>query len=194
MKIVFGPDELDGKRARARSRLSDDQWYLQGIRQPWELYLFTPLPVPVQAENTDHGREAFLGSLQQIIPFSQKIGSPFTETFLLSKFILSNTLPGGHFDEAHESNIVAALQQNGFSQYALETFRNTFSYIKDFHRLQWPAESILGLCALSLSNVFGGMGSWNDMDPGEDGEVYQRVSADLFEAIRKYFAELISVP
>jgi 5-carboxymethyl-2-hydroxymuconate isomerase len=43
-----------------------------------------------------------------------------------------------------------------------------------------------------MADVFGGMGSWNDIDPGEDAETYQRLSAELFEVMKRYFAALLS--
>lgn len=35
-----------------------------------------------------------------------------------------------------------------------------------------------------MADVFGGMGSWNDLDPGDDGLEYQRLPADLFETMK----------
>lgn len=189
------PNELENKRARARSRLSSTQWYLQGIQQPWEMYVFTPVEMLSGAspERTAAVKEQFIDSLQQIAAFAKKIDSPFAEAFQVSEFLLTHDLPSGDFDEEHEKSIVTVLQKKGFSDQAIQAFQNNFSYTKDLHLLQWPAERIFGLCAVSLADVFGGMGSWNDVYPGEDQETYQQLSARLFESMKRYFAVVISV-
>ena len=48
--------------------------------------------------------------------------------------------------------------------------------------------------AVSLADVFGGMGSWNDQwFDGPDQEVFEEVSAALFRSLNRYFESLVSV-
>lgn len=189
----IGPDELDGKRAQARSRLSDGkQYYLQSNQQPWELYLFTPMPatgvLPVESGDL---KSHFLSVLKQIAVLAEKMQTPFAEAFTSALFLSGVNVPDGNFNEEHENHIVAAMQEKGFSDQAGHVFSNHFSYMKDLHLLGWSSERIFSLCAISMADVFGGMGSWNDLDPGEDALEYQRLSADLFETMKRYFATLI---
>lgn len=191
----IGPDELDGKRAQARSRLSGgNQYYLQSNQQPWELYLFTQVTDPgVSPAETSNVKPHFISVLKQISALALKMQTPFAEAFSSAVFLSGNDLPEGDFNEEHENRIAAAMQEKGFSDQAVHVFRNHFSYMKDLHLLGWSSGKIFGLCAISMADVFGGMGSWNDLDPGDDGLEYQRLSADLFETMKRYFATIIGM-
>lgn len=192
----IGPNELGGKRARARSRLSGgDQYYLASIQQPWQLYLFTPVAntsVTPSATTQSEIQSHFVSTLKQTAALAKRMQTAYEEAFSLAEWLLSAEVPAGNFDEAHESAIVAAMTQKGFSEQATFVFKDHFSYMRELSLLQWSHEKIAGLCAISMADVFGGMGSWNDLDPGEEGVEYQRLSADLFETMKRYFAAVLS--
>jgi hypothetical protein len=189
----FGPDEMDGKRARARSALNSKQWYLQSIQQPWEMYVFTPVLVPAEQPQPSHQlKQQFISLLKEIAVLANKIQSPFAEAFMTSEFLLTQAWPAGKFDDDHENSIAGLLEAKGFSEQAVQVFKNTFSYTRDLNLLQFSPEKIFDLCAVSMADVFGGMGSWNDIDPGEDAAAYERLSGTLFETIKRFFAALLS--
>lgn len=187
----IGPDELDGKRARARSKLSGGkQYYLQSNQQPWELYLFAPVEAAKvsTSETAADVKKHFISTLKQIAALATKMETPFAEAFLSAEFLLGDKIPSGDFSEEHENQIADIMQQKGFSDQALDIFKRNFSYARDQRLLGWTNEQIMSICAISMADVFGGMGSWNDMNPGDDALEYDRLSSDLFQSMKQYFA------
>ncbi|SEU38012.1 hypothetical protein [Stigmatella erecta] len=197
LKAHFGPDALEKKRAKARGRLSGgEQWRLQDNPQPWQLLFFEEVPGAGPTEPPGEAAQAkarFQEALRAIEAFAARLDFPFAEAFRLGRALLEQDFPRGDFDAAHGQRALEALQAKGFSERAQENFQEVFSFAEDLRILRWPAERILGFLAASVSDVFGGMGSWNDLPLDEaDGEENERLSAELFRSMKDYAAVLQS--
>jgi len=191
----FGPDALDAERARIRARINSNQWYLEGTRSPWELYVFafagevSEEPEPSEKQSW---LEAFRKALDAAQGFALQIGSPFAEAFRLGGFVLDADFPAaGGFDAVHEAAVRTALQNAGFSDNAQEIFLRSFWLGEELTLLQWSPGRIRGLIALDVTDVFGGMGSWNDVGPDGDNDTYQRITDELFRSRENFFSEIL---
>jgi len=189
VKECFGPDELEEKRARARSK--GDKWYLTANQNPWELYFFEEVPNPssVKAPRELLGiKKEYQNILKEASVFAEKIQSGFQEAFGLGACLLSeNNLPDGNFDEGHWSDLAAALKEKGFTDIALNNLQPVFYIGHDFKKFGWSSSKIYGLCAFGISDVFGGMGSWNDIYAGDEQDKYQKISQTLFTTMKEFF-------
>jgi hypothetical protein len=191
----FGPDEVEAQRARVRSLMNKDQWFLEGNKNPWELYLFESIPGTLLPESEDAKiKTKFRKALTKIARFAASINSPFEEAFLLADFLLSKEMPAGEYDERHWDKIEGVLKKKKFSDVAVENLRQSLSYAEDWTKFSWSAEMINGLLAVSIADVFGGMGSWNDIYIEKEINAYHQVSCQTFEMLRKYFTSLLSQP
>jgi hypothetical protein len=193
---TFGPDEIEEKRAQARGR-TGDYWLLQGNKDSWELYFFELLPDDLKIEvptSLGEARENFSNHLKEAAAFAAKIDSPFGEAFLLGSYFLNDEVPAGNFDQVHFDIISKDLKKKGFSDIARENIGDLIFYGDTMKKLNWPAAKISGLFAVSISDVFGGMGSWNDVyvEDEADNNTYQEISAELFSSQRNYLAALLS--
>ncbi len=197
LKEFFGPDELENKRIQARSRISDVQWYLQSIREPWEMYIFQAIPsLPTKGKtfSLEESSRQLSDALSEITAFAQTINSPFAEAFSLSHYFLTGPIPEGSFDEEHLTLILQALEEKGFSERARENFKNSFYFSEELLMLGWSVKALYGFFAHKLANVFGGMGSWNDsyMESEADQEKFYNVSETTFKFLNIHFATLLS--
>jgi hypothetical protein len=197
LKACFGPDELEKKRAKARTRLSGgEQWQLQDNRQPWQLVFFEQIPGEGPTEPPGDAAPAkarFQEALQAIEAFATRLDFPFAEAFRLGRFLLGPSFPSGAFDAAHAQRAVEALAAQGFSERAQENFQELFPFSEDLKVLRWSEERIRGFLAASVSDVFGGMGSWNDLPlDGAEAEEHGRLSGELFRSMKDYTAALQS--
>jgi hypothetical protein len=195
LKNFFGPNEMEEKRAQARSRMGKEEWFIQSNKNPWELYFFERLEACLPLENSkpDEGaKNDFDKVLKEITTFAEKIQSPFAEAFLLAHYCFGAEIPRGNFDQKHLAGIKASMNKKKFSQRAIQNFENVFYYSEDMLKMNWDPERIYGLWAVSISDVFGGMGSWNDQYVESEQETYQRLSSELFSAMKNYFAVLLS--
>jgi hypothetical protein len=193
---AFGPDEIEEKRAQARGK-TGGHWLLQANKDPWELYFFELLPEDDRLEEIitlDDAMKHFSEALQNAAAFAARIDSPFKEAFLLGNYFLNAEMPAGNFDQAHFSAISNDLKKKGFSEMARENIGGLIFYGENMKKLGWLPAKISGLLAVSISDVFGGMGSWNDIYPedGDDNEAYQKISSELFTSLKNYFAVLLS--
>lgn len=187
---IFGPNEEDRKRANARSKGEKDRWSLQSTKQPWEYYAFRELDVDRLAADPDatETRLAFEKALREIQAFAKEIGSPFEGAFLLALFILHDLKT---FDpEQVEKQLLA----NNSSEHAVDVMKRQLWMAEQFGNLGFSNDQIKGLMALSVADVFGGMGSWNDQYVENDYERYQAVSAKLYQVMKDYSAVIISSP
>jgi hypothetical protein len=190
----FGPDEAEQKRISARFKANNNSKNLEVTRQPWEYYQFT------QIENIQHAQQPSVSDTQKILmealedirAFAAVIQSPYEEAFRLSLFILTTPLPAGLYNEEHVHLLTEKLQAAGFSERAAENFRHASWMGGFFKSLQWNDTRIQNMLAISIADVFGGMGSWNDQYVEQDQDRYHTVSAALFEALRKHLASLLS--
>jgi hypothetical protein len=190
----FGPDEAEQKRISARFKASSNSRNLEVTTQPWEYYQF------MQIESIQHAQqpsvtdtqEKVIEALEDIRAFAAVIQSPYEEAFRLSLFVLTTPLPAGLYNEEHIHLLIEKLQAAGFSERAVENFRNA-SWIGGLLKsLQWNDTRIQNMLAINVADVFGGMGSWNDQYVEHEQDKYLTVSAALFEALRKHLASLLS--
>ncbi|WP_018341490.1 hypothetical protein [Cytophaga aurantiaca] len=194
LKDVFGPDKTEYDKALARGN-SKDRWYLKSNETPWEVSFFEPLTITTLLEskgNVEVVKKEFSQALSEIEQFAKKIQSPFEEAFRFANYFLIETVPEGNFDAAHLEVISKDLTTKGFSERSLEVLKNNFLYLEEWYKLNYDRETILGLFAVKNANQFGGMGSWNDQYVEEDPETYEKVSAETFSAMKKYFVVLLS--
>ena len=193
---VFGPDEMEEKRAQARGR-TFDHWILRPYKDPWELYFFELLPENIKVEepiSLDEAEKSFSNALQQAANFAAEIDSTFREAFLLGSHFLKDEFIPGNFDKAHFKSISKDLKKKEFSKIALKNTASLISYAETMNVLSWPVKKISGLLAASISDVFGGMGLWNDiyLENETHNEKYLKVSAELFISQRNYLAALLT--
>jgi len=196
LQDAFGPNELEQKKAQARSSMGGDQWFLVSNKETWELYILAELDGLAQQEPTTTYQESlenYKAALKTIEAFAKQINSPFAEAFGIALYLLQNNVPQGKFDKGHLKVLLSDLKKQGFSAQAQKNFADSFNYYtQDIELMQLPQEYALGLLSLSVADVFGGMGSWNDMymETEEEQEIYQRTSAELYSAIRDYYRAL----
>jgi len=193
LRECFGPDEIDQKRAAARSKGSGGGWLLEGNRNNWEYYEFLEIKGAgeVDIKPTEHARAAFIKALEEARSFAESMQSPFEEAFRLSLYVLSDHQPAASYSQ-ESAGPGGRLASAGFSQQALAVITNADWLITGFASLGWDDQHIKDLLALSISDVFGGMGSWNDQYFEDEQERYTTVSANLFEALRRQFAAVLS--
>jgi hypothetical protein len=196
LQYCFGPDEIEEKRAQARSRMVD-HWFLQSNSEPWELHYFELLPQEIKPDLAGDIRTLkaqFSKSLKDAADFAKKINSPFKEAFSLGSYFLQAKVPERDFNEDDMKLISKDLQKKGFSEIAIENSAEIMSIGKNTRILNFENWKIYSLFALSISDVFGGMGSWNDIHPEspEEYEAYERISSELFLSRKNYLAALLS--
>ncbi len=67
------------------------------------------------------------------------------------------------------------------------------SILKQFEKLGAEPVRLAKLLVCEVSDVFGGMGSWNDQHvPSEYYEKYSKISHKFYSTLKRYRAELIS--
>ncbi len=185
---AFGPNEEDQKRAAARSKGEKDRWSLQPTQQSWEYYAFREIEygVEVQSPDSSQVQAAFIKPLAAIKLFAGEIQSPFEEAFALVLFMVNDS------KSLTANEIEQQIKASGFSERAVEVLRDKIWMAEQFSELGFTIDQIKGLIAISVADVFGGMGSWNDQYVEGDQERYQTVSAHMFEALKNYFASVLS--
>ena len=190
----FAPDDLELKRAAARSKSENDRWVPESKKQYWEYYEFEQIKeaLPPDIPGADMARKKFIAALEAIKTLAAKIKSPFEESFKLSLFILETKQPGEKYNGEYFELLAANLISGGFSEHAAGKLREVQWIGELFKMLGWRKEDIDGMLAITFADVFGGMGSWNDQQTEQDYEKYQEISATLYSALRSYFASLLS--
>lgn len=184
---AFGPNEEDQKRAAARSKGEKDRWSLQPTEQPWEYYAFRELDYGIDIQGSaEQAQPVFINALKDIRDFARNIQSPFEEAFSLALFMITDA------KDLVPERLELQLKASGFSERAVEVLKDQFWIAEQFQDLGFTASEIKGMMAISLADVFGGMGSWNDQYVEGDQERYQVVSARMFPALKDYFASVIS--
>ena len=193
IKEAFSPSDKEYDKAVERGM--SNRWYLQSNKKAWEFYLFEPVAITMQLDSKEvfeQSKQAFLKALSDIELFAHKINSPLEEAFRLSHYFLSDEVPNGDFNENHLSEIVKDIISKGFLFVFVEIVNNNFFYIEEWNKMKYNRNSICGLFALTVSDVFGGMGSWNDQYVDEYPEEFERISSQTFMARKKYFIALMS--
>ncbi len=101
----------------------------------------------------------FIAILERAETFAESSNSIFREHFRLAHFILIS-------DEFNFRLSVkeagALLHSYGFSDFAEDMCRRIFEDIQSDEELLYSEEQKKALLAYELTNIFGGMGSWND--------------------------------
>ncbi|MCP3101056.1 hypothetical protein LZ198_19455 [Myxococcus sp. K15C18031901] len=164
----------------------------------YQLYLFSALTMarsPALPRPTTDARVEFLASLGDVADFAERKGSPFAEAFRLARFCLENT--GFRLQDYGPSRVGAvreALRSEGFSERAWEVFERRASLVTLFQVFPSSEERLRGLLACSVADVFGGMGSWNDefFETDDDQAWYERVTQQLFRALREFFVTMVN--
>ncbi|MCD9015408.1 hypothetical protein [Parachryseolinea silvisoli] len=188
----FGPDEEEQKRAAARSN-DKDRWNLQSTQNPWEHYAFRPVenaPAFTAAALADT-EKTFVQALEAIHQFATRIDSPFQDLFRINLRLMQMPLPAGSFGVAQVEQLAGQLSQAEFPQEVVESVRLSAWVVAFCTELSWDAARSRGMLAVKFADVFGGMGSWNDQYIEEDHETFQKVSSELFEALKRYLASLL---
>ena len=149
---------------------------------PFTLYLFEQVngidePPPAR----EPVRSEYLAALKQCEAFARKVESPFFEAFKLATWILES--------DGNTEGVTAAAAGEGFSERAQSILKSEAGpLVGDFRLLGWPEQRLRALLSFSIADVFGGMGSWNDMVfDGEDQARYQEVTEKLYAVHRSFF-------
>ncbi|WP_434391313.1 hypothetical protein [Melittangium boletus] len=145
----------------------------------------TPVPSP-GAE-----REAFVIALREAQAFAQKEQSPFAEAFKLARFVLETDawrLSDERLSDERVEVLRAAVVAAGFSDHASEILGRKLRLLTHFEQFHPAEDTLRGLLACALADVFGGMGSWNDQyfETPEAQATYEQVSARLHAALRAF--------
>lgn len=153
---------------RARYLPDSERLSLASNEDGWECWVL--VDCGAAPANTDapplKGAVALLGrELEAIHAFAIKIESPFAQAFDLARRVLRDDLKD--LNERQQSVLA-----------------DKKALLADFEALGMKPEIVRALLAADIANVFGGMGSWNDIGfDGEDGITHERLSGQLFAAI-----------
>lgn len=127
-------------------------------------------------------RQQFLAALIAIRNFDRRVNSPFAANFDFARHLADN---------ATEQSFASLLARG--SGYPSEYWDRAQQVLGLFEAIRCSPPCVLGLAAISVANVFGGMGSWNDQGfDGADERLYHDLSASLFTALNRYFEALAS--
>ncbi|RYY56570.1 MAG: hypothetical protein EOO09_05930 [Chitinophagaceae bacterium] len=194
LRDAFGPDETDQKRASARSKDASRVYSLSNNGQPWEYYQFEELEgiSALPDLNVRDAKTDFSVSLEKICVLAAKMNSPYEEAFGLALFLAGETPEESTYTDSMVEATAGRLAASGFSERAVENFRANTWMTQSYSTLGWNAYRISQLMALSTADVFGGMGSWNDEYAENDQALYEQLSAELFRALRNYFAVVVA--
>jgi hypothetical protein len=171
----------------------------QGLRlvenpQPYTLFLFVPVKVPDGSgvpEAATSTRSDFLSALHEIEEFARSVDSPFFEAFRLAAWVLETETAVLGREPAED--FAASPGREGFSGRALSVLTEEASLVAvDFRPLGWSEERLLSLLSCSIADVFGGMGSWNDLGfSGDEQGTYERLTERMYRALRDFFVSAV---
>lgn len=200
------PAPLRGCVRPAFSRDEDPGWIpgkevlrLQSNPDVYQMYLFHELatgPAPVSAgPSWDDARRGFTEALRAAGDFATAQGSNFADAFKLALFALEGQAP--RYDALSPERVpdyVDAVKAAGFDERPVEVFEGKLNSLGLLLPLGWPEAKLRGLLAYLLSDVFGGMGSWNDQyfETPEAQQQFDGVSARLFEARSAFFVAMLN--
>lgn len=137
----------------------------------------------------------YLESLAQLLDsgekFAEKHHRTFREVFRLSHFVLQSKELSFELDEAAAGGIVHSY---GFSDDAEDNFRCLWDSLKE-HPNEWTSDQKKLYLVYSLTDIFGGMGSWNDASNFKSPEVRKEYAAITEELInvRKKISQLLDL-
>ena len=149
----------------------------------------TGTPPAMQRAPAASRRDDYRAALREIETFARSVETPFFEAFRLAGWVLGtdactfSTLK----PEEHEE-LAAALATDGFSETARRILKDEVRLINDFARIGWAEARLRALLSCSIADVFGGMGSWNDLAfDGEQQRIYEAATQKLYGALRGFF-------
>ncbi|GEL70118.1 hypothetical protein MVI01_19020 [Myxococcus virescens] len=172
---------------------------LQSNPDVYQMYLFHELaagPAPVsERPSWDEARRGFTKALREAVAFSAAQGSNFADAFKLALFALEGQAP--RYDELSPERVpdyLEAVKAAGFDGRPVQVFEDRLGSLGLFQSLGMSEEKLRGLLAYLLSDVFGGMGSWNDQyfETPEAQQQYDAVSARLFGERSAFFVATLN--
>jgi len=198
-KGLWGPSVQDRLRAQWRGKISATGYFFAPEENPWQYFKFTKIPkascevlfasassalTPAQVEGD---LMIFLDELQKIEAFAKKAKSPFAEAFRLASVLWKQDLPKGDLSESHQELVQKWADANAFQGKAIKVIFSLLDMHCNLQDLEIEASQLRQWLALRVSNVFGGMGSWNDQnfETHELQSEYEEVSKNFFRAHQK---------
>lgn len=188
---LFGPDDDERRRIRLRSGWGR-RWLPLPSEAPRRTYLLEthPLPhsfVPPPAA-TLHSRAigGLMDALMSIADFARREVPPWTVPFETARALLAGVdarspLEPGLRDPG-EAIFVQALMARGLDAGSAALLADEARRLEKLFALRRD-QGVLVLLAVSLADVFGGMGSWNDIGAAMYHPDYGRVSAALYDSL-----------
>ncbi|WP_426754821.1 hypothetical protein [Myxococcus sp. Y35] len=193
IRPVFSPEELAG-RIPGKELLR-----LQSNPDVYQMFLFQELgrgPAPVPAGPAwDDARRDFIEALREASRFATEQGSSFADAFKLALFALEGQAPRyGDLSPERMPAYLEAAKAAGFDAWPVEVFERKLGSMALFLPLGLSEAKLRGLLAYLLSDVFGGMGSWNDQyfETPEAQQQYDAISARLYGALSAFFVATLN--
>ena len=88
-------------------------------------------------------------------------------------------------DHSFRASVVATvLASRGVTQRAIDNATYPFGFGEQLRRLGWSWERFWYFCAFDITDVFGGMGSWNDLPLSDDDADEYVALTDTFSTAR----------
>lgn len=197
---VFGPSALDQKRADLRG-----QWGRFYTARPsantWQRWICRECPIDVaelSATKLLRKPEVLVewkAALAEIEKYAREIDSPFSGTFALARILIDSSygkrmaeeIASTASGEELEERWIPLMIEAGFdTDNAAAAASSIVQGMLSAELLLQvtPPEDLPLLVAVSSCDVFGGMGSWNDIDPRDMNERYSTLSTRLYHALR----------
>jgi hypothetical protein len=149
---------IEDKKANLRASSKFKKWYPESNNEVWEMYGLVPLDYPFQAASMDHSKD-FISALQQIGWLAQKIESRNTNNLLLASTIAKCDTTTASFTTQSKQRwkeVCTADQSLKLDE--------ILSPMEDYYlSAAFTEQQVWGILLLELTNIFGGMGSWNDI-------------------------------
>jgi hypothetical protein len=183
--------ELVAPEHRADAFAESERIYLVANDEDWQYMCFTPVNVPDDARLPPRiplatAQREYADALAAAEAFAKEIDANECEAFSLARFALSAPhIAAGHIDAA--ALIAAPL---AISDRAREIWSRRVALLEVFTALGVSPDVLRGLLSISIGDVFGGMGSWNDIGYGD--ERHAEISAALYRALTQFFVSLLS--
>ena len=174
---------------------------LQSNPDVYQMFLFEELgdvPAPTAAgPSWDGARHDFVEALREAERFAAEQGLDFVSAFKLALFALEGRAP--RYDDLSPERVPAFLEAAkaaGLDDWPVEVFERKLGSLMLFQCLGLSDAKLRGLLACLLSDVFGGMGSWNDQafETPEAQQTYDDVSSRLFAALGAFFVATLNTP
>lgn len=178
------------KKEAARERYENDGLLLAPEPKPWVRLNFKflgDLPVLALDGDLQKNRKELTESLMRAAEFSLRAGSAFLPSFQIALAALGSDWIHGPYDDKHLGELKDLLLKKKLEPKSVEFFPKRLGFAAYFYRIGVRPELIQGFLAVEYTDVFGGMGSWNDqMFEADFQEEYDRVSRDLFQSLQDF--------